>query len=342
MSRKKRRVLLALGFAAIAAGVLYWSDEPGKPLPGNEAEFERGISLHTAEPVTPVPLAVELDPRKVRLGERLFHEVKLSGDGSISCASCHNLDTGGVDRLSLSRGIAGRVGVINAPTVFNSAFSFRQFWDGRAETLEEQVDGPLQSASEMGGSWLGAIAALMSEPSYRTEFAAIYPDGIQAKNVRDAIAVFERSLVTPNSRFDRFLRGDRDALNESEREGYHLFKRIGCISCHQGVNLGGNIYQKLGVMEGYFQARGEVSVVDFGRFNVTGREEDRFFFKVPSLRNVAVTAPYLHDGTAKTLNEAVRVMARYQLGVRLHQSEEVAIVAFLGTLTGEYQGKMLK
>lgn len=294
------------------------------------------------EPITPLPLAMTLDNRKVELGRRLFHDVKLSGDGSVSCASCHILNKGGVDRLAHSRGIGGKEGGINAPTVFNSGFNFRLFWNGRAETLEEQVDGPLQHPAEMGATWPQAIATLSKDQSYRTEFVAIYRDGIQPHNVRDAIATFERSLVTPNSRFDRFLRGDHAALNEEEQAGYRLFKQLGCASCHQGMNIGGNMYQKLGVMEDYFTARGNISEADLGRFNITKREEDRHFFKVPSLRNVALTPPYLHDGSAKTLDEAVRVMVRYQLGEQLDKSDLKKIVAFLRTLTGEYQGKPLE
>lgn len=294
------------------------------------------------EPITPLPLSVALSPEKVELGRRLFHEAKLSGDGSISCASCHSLTTGGVDRLPRSRGMGGKEGSINAPTVFNSGLNFRQFWDGRAESLEEQVDGPLQNPVEMGGTWPKAIAVLMQDSRYQSAFAAIYPDGIQPKNIRDAIGNFERSLVTPNSRFDRFLRGEQAALSENEREGYRLFKRIGCVSCHQGMGIGGNVYQKLGIMEDYFALRGQINAADFGRYNVTQREADRFFFKVPSLRNVAMTAPYLHDGSASTLNKVVRIMARFQLGVKLEATEEAALMAFLRTLTGEYQGKMLQ
>lgn len=295
-----------------------------------------------AEPITPLPLAMPLDNRKVELGRRLFHDAGLSGDGSVSCASCHKLAGGGVDRQVRSRGIGGKEGGINAPTVFNSGFNFRQFWNGRAETLDEQVDGPLQHPAEMGATWPQAIAKLSKDPSYRTEFAANYRDGIQPHNVRDAIATFERSLVTPNSRFDRFLRGDHAALNEAEQAGYRLFKQLGCASCHQGTNIGGNMYQKLGVMEDYFTARGNISEADRGRFSITQREEDRYFFKVPSLRNVALTPPYLHDGSAKTLEEAVRVMARYQLGEQLNTDDLEKIVAFLHTLTGEYQGRPLE
>jgi cytochrome c peroxidase len=342
MSFPRRRILLLVYLAAAGIGIRYYLHTPDTKPSEAEPEARQQVAYSGSEPITPLPLAVVLDQRKVELGRRLFHETKLSGDGSVSCASCHNLASGGVDRLPFARGIGGKEGVINTPTVFNSGLNFRQFWDGRAETLDEQVDGPLQNPGEMGSTWPKVVAALAQDATYGREFAAIYPDGIQPKNIRDAIATFERSLVTPNSRFDQFLRGEYTALTESEREGYRLFKRIGCISCHQGTNMGGNIYQKLGIMEDYFAARGQVNTADFGRYNVTRQEEDRFFFKVPSLRNVALTAPYLHDGRVKSLNEAVRIMARYQLGVQLQESEEAAIVAFLRTLTGEYQGKPLQ
>jgi cytochrome c peroxidase len=296
----------------------------------------------TEDAVTPLPLTQPLDTRKVELGNRLFNDPMLSGDGSVSCAHCHDLATGGVDRLPRSLGIGGKKGTINAPTVFNSGFNFRQFWDGRAETLEDQIDGPLQNPVEMGSSWPQAIAALYKNPQYRSEFNTLYLDGIQPRNVKDAIATFERSLVTPNSRFDRFLRGDQAALNHEELAGYRLFKQIGCTSCHQGLNIGGNMYQKLGIMEDYFAVRGNINQADLGRFNITKREQDRYYFKVPSLRNVALTPPYLHDGSAKTLEEAVQVMARYQLGRELKTTEVNRIVAFLHTLTGEYLGKPLQ
>lgn len=293
------------------------------------------------EPITPLPTTVALDNRKVKLGRRLFHDKALSGDNSVSCASCHDLSTGGVDRLVHSRGIGDQEGVINAPTIFNSGFNFRQCWDGRADTLEEQIDEALQNPIEMGATWPRTIEKLAKDPSYRTEFSAIYRDGIQSHNIKNAIATFEQSLVTPNSRFDHFLRGDHTALNKTERAGYQLFKQLGCISCHQGMNIGGNLYQKLGIMEDYFTVRGNINHADLGRFNATKRKEDHYFFKVPTLRNVALTPPYLHDGSAKTLEEAVLVMARYQLGKQLGTNELKEITAFLHTLTGEYQGKPL-
>ncbi|HTZ00672.1 MAG TPA: cytochrome-c peroxidase [Rhodocyclaceae bacterium] len=304
----------------------------------------RAEGLVAAEdPIVPIPRSLALDTRKVDLGRRLFGDRRLSADGSVSCATCHNLSTGGVDRRVCSRGIGGREGGINAPTVFNAGFNFRQFWDGRAETLEAQVDGPLQNPAEMGGEWSQAIATISADADYRAAFAAVYPDGITADNVRNAIATFERSLVTPDSRFDRYLRGDAAALSKNELAGYRLFKQIGCTSCHQGMNIGGNMYQKLGIMEDYFVAeRARRSEVDQGRFNITKRDEDRHFFKVPSLRNVAVTPPYLHDGSAKTLEDAVSVMARYQLGTELDKADIASIAAFLRTLTGEYEGRRLE
>jgi cytochrome c peroxidase len=300
------------------------------------------LERETAEPITPVPLSIQLDPKKVALGRRLFHEPKLSADGTISCASCHDLARAGVDRQPRSRGIGGREGNINVPTVFNSGFNFRQFWDGRAEALEDQVDGPLQNPAEMGASWPQALAFLNADAAYRKEFTELFRDGVSAANVRDAIATFERSLATPNSRFDRFLRGESAALSEMERAGYRLFKQIGCTSCHQGVNIGGNSYQRLGVMEDYFAVRGNITGADLGRYNITRREEDRYLFKVPSLRNVALTAPYLHDGSANNLRDVVAIMARYQLALKLDGADIDRIVAFLRTLTGEYQGRPLE
>jgi cytochrome c peroxidase len=295
-----------------------------------------------ADIFTPIPLSLSLDSRKVELGGQLFNDPKLSGDGSVACAHCHDLATGGVDRMLHSRGIGGQEGGINAPTVFNSGFNFRQFWDGRAGTLEDQIDGPLQNPIEMGSTWPHAIGAISENQQYRSAFKTIYRDGIQQQNIKDAIATFERSLITPNSRFDRFLRGDQTALSHQEQAGFELFKQIGCTSCHQGVNIGSNMYQKLGVMEDFYAVRGHVSEVDLGRFNITKREQDRYFFKVPSLRNVALTAPYLHDGSAKTLEDAVKVMARFQLGKKLDAADVAKIVSFLRTLTGEYSGKPLK
>ena len=243
--------------------------------------------------------------------------------------------------MDRSIGIGGVRGLINVPTVFNSGFNFVQFWDGRAATLEEQIDGPVNSPIEMGSSWPEVVGKLRGEPSYVAAFKDIYGNGINRQNVVDAIATFERSLFTPNSRFDRFLLGETDQLDEHERNGYELFKSYGCISCHQGVNIGGNMFQTFGVFGNYFSDRGDVTEVDYGRFNITGDDLDRYVFKVPSLRNVELTAPYFYDGSAATLADAIDVMAKYQLGRLLPAKDRDALVAFLQTLTGNYKGEPL-
>jgi cytochrome c peroxidase len=231
--------------------------------------------------------------------------------------------------------------LINAPTIFNAGLNFKQFWDGRAVTLEDQIDGPTHASFEMGSNWPEIIKKLSKSPEYVVAFNESYADGIKSDTIKEAIATFERSLITPNSRFDRFLRGDHGSLTDEEKDGYRLFKSYGCASCHQGVNAGGNIFQKFGVMGDYFADRGKVTTADLGRFNATGDRADLHVFKVPSLRNVALTPPYFHDGSASTLTEAVEVMSKYQLGRRLPPEDVARIVAFLKTLSGEYKGKGL-
>ena len=290
------------------------------------------------EPIQPLPDVSELklDPAKVELGQRLFHDTRLSGDDTVSCASCHGLQTGGVDQMPVSVGIGGAKGPINAPTVFNSGFSFRQFWDGRADTLETQAEGPVHNPLEMGSSWEQVLEKLGKDADYPQAFDALYKDGITGKNITDAIATFERSLVTP-SRFDDYLKGDAAAISADEKKGYELFKNYGCVACHQGRNAGGNMYQYFGVMGNYFEDRGNITEADYGRYNVTGKDEDKFMFKVPSLRNIALTAPYFHDGSAKTLEEAVGIMIKYQLGRMVPEEDKALIVKFLHTLTGREQ-----
>jgi cytochrome c peroxidase len=294
------------------------------------------------EALLPLPVAAMPTSEKVQLGESLFFEKRLSRDNSVSCASCHDFARGGADRLPVSIGIEGKAGLINTPTVFNAAFNFAQFWDGRATTLEEQAAGPVHNPVEMGSNWAEVVPKLQEDASYRARFGKLYPGrGISGATIVDAIAAFERTLITPNSRFDRYLRGDETALTELERTGYRRFIDYGCASCHQGINIGGNLYQRFGVMRDYFAHR-EPTQVDLGRFNVTGRGEDRHVFKVPSLRNVAATPPYFHDASAHLLEEAVTVMGRYQLGRELSTNDVLSITAFLRTLTGEWQGRPLE
>ncbi|NTV10100.1 MAG: c-type cytochrome, partial [Zoogloea sp.] len=268
-------------------------------------------------------------------GRLLFHDARLSKDLTVSCATCHPLARGGADGMVHSRGVGGAVGSINTPTVLNAGFNFRQFWDGRAANLRAQVDGPLTNPAEMASDWPLAIQRLGADRTLVRAFQAIYPDGLKPENIRDAIAEFESSLVTP-SRFDRWLRGSDSAISAGELAGYRLFKKYGCVSCHQGVNVGGNLYQRFGVMHDPFAEKGRrITRADLGRYNQTGREADKFVFKVPSLRNVALTAPYFHDGSAATLDEAVRIMGEAQLGLDLPKEDIAAIVRFLRTLSAE-------
>lgn len=287
------------------------------------------------EPLQALPPSAAQDPNRVSLGADLFADPRLSADGSVACATCHVLARGGVDGKRVSLGIHGRSGNVNAPTVFNSGFNFVQFWDGRASTLEEQVGGPLTNPNEMGNDWPSALAFLRADDKYRARFQAAFPDGLTEANVRAAVASFERTLSTPNARFDLWLRGDKHALSDLERAGYERFKGVGCVACHQGSNVGGNMFQRFGVMGEYFQDRGQIVEADYGRFNVTHLEADRFVFRVPSLRNVELTAPYFHDGSAVTLEQAVGTMAKYQLGQSLDATAVAQIVAFLKTLTGQ-------
>jgi len=287
------------------------------------------------EPIKPIPLETGVDPDKAALGRLLFHDPRLSRDHTISCASCHDLANGGDDGERVSTGIEGRQGVVNSPTVYNAALNFKQFWDGRAETLEEQIDGPVQSTVEMGSLWPDVVATLYQDDTYPDAFNALYGDGITRPSIKDALAEYIRSLNTPNSRFDQWLRGDDRALTASELEGYRLFKDYGCVSCHQGANVGGNMFQVFGVLNEFFTRRGNITEADLGRFNVTGHPEDRHAFKVPSLRLAAHTAPYLHDGSAATLRDAVDAMFEFQLGREAPDRDKDLIVEFIKTLAGE-------
>lgn len=339
----KRPLLLAVPAAALLLLYVFAPYDPIEQVAPNRLQ---GGSLSPAavigrEPILPLPTTVTLPPGKVALGDKLFHDPRLSHDDSIACASCHALGKGGTDQSRFSVGINGVVGDVNAPTVFNSALNIAQFWDGRAGSLEEQAAGPVHNPAEMGSSWDEVIDKLRADSEYPALFERGYPDGITPLNIADAIATFERSLLTPNARFDRHLRGEKNALSGDELEGYRRFVNHGCVSCHQGVAVGGNMFQRFGVMGDYFKNRPPTKA-DQGRFNVTGLEEDRHVFKVPSLRNVAVTQPYFHDGSARTLSDAVRVMGKYQLGKGLSDEDVRLIVAFLHTLTGEWQGRVLK
>jgi cytochrome c peroxidase len=314
---------------------------PAAPLPPSQPLLGPRFSVRSAGALLPLPALPPLLPAKVALGQRLFFEPALSHDNAVSCASCHDLNKGGVDHRSVSTGIGGKTGTVNAPTVFNASLNFVQFWDGRADSLEAQAAGPVHNPLEMGSNWSEVVDKLRADTRYRQAFGALYRQGIAGATIVDALATFERSLLTPDSRFDRFLRGDPGSLNAQEKTGYQRFLDYGCASCHQGAAVGGNMFQRFGVVDDFFRDR-KVLPSDLGRYNVTLREDDRHVFKVPSLRNVAVTGPYFHDGSVGSLRQAIVIMGRYQLGRELGLQDIQSIEAFLGTLTGRWQGRMLQ
>ncbi len=293
------------------------------------------------EALRPVPAVPMLDPAKVELGRQLFNEPRLSVNNTLSCASCHRLESGGADNKPFSIGFDGKPVDINTPSVFNASLNFKQFWNGRVDTLEAQIQQVVISPVEMGSDWKTVVQNLSALPAYQAAFQQAYPDGVTAANVQNALATYERTLLTPNSRFDQYLLGNTDIFTIQEKYGYQRFKDYGCIACHQGINIGGNMFQKFGVMGDYFKARGKTVESDLGRYLLTQDEEDRHVFKVPSLRNVAATAPYFHDASAKTLEEAVDVMFKYQLGRNPSQEDKDLIIQFLKTLSGEWAGKPL-
>jgi cytochrome c peroxidase len=249
-----------------------------------------------------------------------------------------------VDNHQYSHGVNDLLGGVNAPTVFNAVYNFVQFWDGRAATLAAQAAGPPLNPVEMASeSFDQIVAKLKSDKKFVREFNAVYPDGLTEANITDAIEQFERTLVTPNSAFDKWLLGDDAALTAEELEGYELFKKYDCATCHVGPNLGGLSYELMGLRRHYFAERGlELTHEDNGRFKETQLERDRHRFKVPGLRNVEHTWPYYHDGTRETLEEAVSDMGLYQSGVELTDAQTAKITAFLKTLTGEYKGELVR
>jgi len=300
------------------------------------------LTLQARELFKPIPAkAPELagnpaTAEKIALGRMLYFDPRLSVTHSISCASCHNIGLGGADNSPTSAGFHGTRGARNAPTVFNSVFNFAQFWDGRAKDLDEQAGGPMVNPVEMASPAQHVPEQLAALPAYRSEFARAFPgdaNPVSLANAQKAIAVFEATLLTPNSRFDRFLRGDPAALDATQKAGLTLFMEKGCSSCHSGVNLGGTMYAKFGLVaapDAKYRPAG-----DKGRGGVTGVASDDYFFKVPTLRNIALTAPYFHTGSERDLAKVVDVMARTQMGQTLSKAEIGQIVALLNALTGD-------
>nr|WP_307728341.1 cytochrome c peroxidase [Massilia oculi] len=288
-------------------------------------------AAYAAEPISPIVAVKVTDPARVDLGKKLFFDPRLSRSGFISCNSCHNLSMGGSDNITSSIGDRWQKGPINSPTVLNSRLNLAQFWDGRAKDLKEQAGGPIANPGEMAFTHDLAVDMLRSIPQYVTEFKAVFGhDKLTIDEVTSAIAAFEETLVTPNARFDKWLQGDKTAINQQELRGYELFKSSGCIACHNGPNFGGASFQKMGLIEPY-----KTTNTAEGRFAVTKQDIDRFYFKVPTLRNVELTYPYFHDGAADTLAQAVDTMGRLQLGRKFSEAEIADVVAFLKTLTGD-------
>lgn len=318
------------GLLLLLVAVLAW------PLNSAKWPSAQGVALETrdVEPIQPLPLLAPKHSDQVAIGRRLFHDPNLSSNGQVACASCHDLLQAGTDGRRVSLGVEDRPGRRNAPSVFNAAFNVRQMWDGRFLTLEEQVSGPLQDPDEMASSWPKVLAYVTQDADYVSAFAQAYAGEVSVRTITHAIAEFERSLVTP-SRFDRWLDGDALALDAREVAGYQRFKSLGCAACHQGVNVGGNLFERFGVAG--VPADSPVSRTDQGRAKVTGRLEDVGVFKVPSLRNVVFTAPYFHDGSVDSLPEAIALMGRAQLGKELSDEDVLLLTYFLNSLTWEAQ-----
>lgn len=293
--------------------------------------------LYATEPIQPLPQTIAYDRAKASLGKKLFFDSILSKDRTIACVSCHNVASNGANGTPLSLGIRAQKGNMNSPTVFNAAFNFTQFWNGRAKDLSQQALGPIHNPVEMGLALGEASARLQANTNYKKLFFNITKrTNITNQDIVVMIAEYEKTLITPNSKFDLYLQ-KKAVLSSEELQGYLLFKNLGCVSCHNGVNIGGNSFQKMGAIAPIPRAK---NVDD--RFVVTHRERDKNVFKVPTLRNIALTAPYFHDGSAATLHQAISTMSNHNLGIKLSKHEIKLLVAFLKTLSGKLSAESQK
>ncbi len=313
---------------ALLALLTAWGCKPAEP-PVDSTAAPADSVVRAGEPLAPLPRVIPVaDSAKVELGALLFFDPRLSKSGFLSCNSCHNLSSGGADNMPNSIGHGWQLGPINSPTVLNSKYNLAQFWDGRAKDLKEQAGGPVANPGEMAFTHEAAIGTLTTIPGYVERFQQVYGGPVSMEGVQDAIAAFEETLITPDSKFDRWLYGDDAALDSTELAGYQLFKDKGCATCHNGIAVGGAMYQKMGLKKPYRDVK------TLGRFNVTQQEADKYVFKVPVLRNIELTYPYFHDGSVWDLKEAVLMMADLQLGIPVSDAEATKIVAFLKSLTG--------
>jgi cytochrome c peroxidase len=333
---KRRNSLQAISGICLGALVLLSMSLSGLAQKGPDDLMKQAKAAFKPIPAAPPELKGNpSNPAKVELGKMLFFDPRLSASWLISCNTCHNIGTGGVDGIETSIGHGWQKGPRNSPTVLNAVFNIAQFWDGRAKDLREQAKGPVQAAVEMNSTPNRTVETLRSMPGYVEQFQRAFPgesDAVNFENMAKAIEVFEATLLTPDSRFDKYLEGDVTALNDTEKSGLRLFMSKGCRSCHGGVNLGGTGYFAFGVVE---RPGAEVLPLnDKGRFAVTHTASDEYVFKSPSLRNIELTAPYFHSGRVWDLQQAVEIMGSSQLGATLSDAEAGAIVAFLKTLTG--------
>ncbi len=339
-------ILLAMGLAMIVAGCAKPAPKQSdEATPAAKSEMRMStdpLILQARLSFQPVPASAPALPgnpataTKIFLGSMLYFDPRLSATHSISCASCHNTGLGGADNSPTSAGYHGERGGRNSPTVLNAVFNFAQFWDGRAKDLEDQAGGPMVNPVEMASPLKHVAAQLAALPGYHDAFARAFPGDpspITIANAQKAIAVFEATLITPNAPFDRYLRGDATALNATQKAGLTVFMAKGCTACHTGINIGGTMYAKFGVV-----SAPDVKyrpIADRGRGAITKQSADDYAFKVPTLRNIALTAPYFHTGSEQDLSKVIGVMARVQLGQTLTKAETDQIQAFLGALTGD-------
>lgn len=338
--------LVSVGAAALGIILILWQSQPhaleGTKLPVSLVyeDSERGEGV-----IRPIPLVANLDPEMVNLGRDLFNDSRLSEKG-VTCASCHNLEAGGVDGRKVSVDITGGNDVMNTPSLYNVGLNTSFTWNGKHGSLESQINGVISNSRHMGGDWANILPRLAQnkgeEKSYVQRFSVLYEKGLTQDNVVSAIADYERSLITPNSAFDRFLRGEENAISDKQKSGFVLFKQYGCIACHQGVNVGGNLFARIGSFQNPFSGKKfseRLTAYNLGRYNYTGEEEDKRVFRVPSLRNVAKTSPYFHTGGVSSLEGAVKFMAKYQVGRYISDADAFLVAEFLRSLTGLYEGQ---
>ncbi len=311
MLQRKRTIILLSALAVLKLGICF-------------AQQNQAILI--------VPNPPKLSPLKLKVGQELFNATLFSKNNNLSCNSCHNLNRAGTDNLPKYLGQNRKPGTLTTPTVLNASLNFRQFWDGRAKTMADVVDDHLKDPTVFANNWVDVVQRVKENPTLTASFKSAYSGNISTETIKDALTLFLETLLTPQSPFDRYLNGDKSALSNDALKGYELFKSYGCITCHQGPGVGGNLYQKFGIYKDYFAAGKSISKSDLGLYNITGKEEDKYVFKVPSLRNVAMT--YLHDGSAATLDEAITLMGIYQVGQPIQTYDIPFIVKFLESLTG--------